>query len=79
MSWRRGGGDVVAGEMTCAICSQAGKLTRHMHGVVEQRVVRWKLQDSSDLTWSYEEVLLPPNYNGGTYGGLVSSILPFPE
>jgi hypothetical protein len=50
-----------------------------MLDVDEQRVVRWSLQDSADVTWSYEEVLMPPNDDGGAYRGSVSAILPFSQ
>ena len=55
------------------------RLTIDMLDVDEQRVVRWSLQDSADVTWSYEEVLMPPNDDGGAYRGSVSAILPFSQ
>ena len=47
--------------------------------VDEQRVVRWSLRDSADVTWSYEEVSMPPTEDGGAYRGSVSAILPFSQ
>ena len=55
------------------------RLTMDTLDVDEQRVVRWSLRDSADVTWSYEEVSMPPTEDGGAYRGSVSAILPFSQ